>query len=95
MGRHIGEKNVKRDLVGYKGLVVAIIKQAISDYRSLYNSVLKGKIKEDSYEFVKLRKFFLSEWYECLFDYDGKDLMNAIEIQCKNKLKKRRKKQNL
>jgi hypothetical protein len=67
----------------YDNLAKAIVYQAIKDYRSTYLKVLKKKKHPSSLS--RLRSFFTSEWYQCLFNYDGRDLMKYIEKNCDSK----------
>lgn len=61
----------------YENLTIAIIEQAVKDYRRLLR---KGKTDNENIDVVK---FFNSEWFTMLTNIDGKRLMTMIEKEMK------------
>lgn len=75
----------------YKNLASAIVARAAMDYKSAFKWSLKQRRKsqqtlENELIMDSIRKFFNSEWFRMLCDYDGKALQEAIEKQCYEKL---------
>ena len=78
--------NSERDiLIAYDNLAKSIVYQAIKDYKRIYRKVLKRKIHPNSGRVKELQRFFRSQWYRMLFDYDGERLMAFIEENCTKK----------
>lgn len=61
---------------GYQALRVAILRQAIKDYKRALKQKNAGQIK-------RLERFFLSEWGELLSNNNG----DVIIKNCKEKIK--------
>jgi len=65
----------------YDHLAKSIVIQAIEDYRE----ILRGKAIHNTAQYLvtrkNLEKFFLSDWYQMLSDYDGKELIKLIKEQ--------------
>ena len=72
-------------LEAYDNLAKAIVFQAMKDYRKAYNAYLKNNTRSTRTTLAGLRRFFTSKWYDALFSYDGKFLMEAIEKNAHNK----------
>lgn len=54
----------------------AIVIQAVKDYKAL----LSGRIRPTySCDIPELERFFRSEWYKLLCDYDGERLMELVK----------------
>ena len=72
----------------YKNLASAIVAKAASDYRIAFMRSIKQTRCDPENEATmdSIRKFFASEWFEILCDYDGKAFQKAIEKQCYKKL---------
>lgn len=65
----------------YEHLAKGIVIQAIEDYRKVLhgNTINRyGKLKKDKKE---LEKFFKSQWFHFLCDWDGVTLMKIIQEQ--------------
>ena len=69
----------KSILIAYNNLAKAIVHYAMKDYRKAYKNFLKKDTPQTREALVPLRRFFTSDWYRVLFDYDGKFMMEAIE----------------
>lgn len=65
----------------YDHLAKSIVIQAIDDYRRILNH--QPFIRGGSYQKNKkeIEKFFLSEWFIQLCDWDGKTLMELLKEQ--------------
>jgi len=60
----------------YENLANAVILQAVSDYRNALRR-FRHTGKENS-AMEELESFFLSSWYECLTNLDGKYLVKKL-----------------
>lgn len=74
----------KAVLIGYSNLAKAIVHYAMKDYRKAYKNFLKNDTPQTREALVPLRRFFTSDWYRTLFDYDGRYMMEAIEKNALN-----------
>lgn len=63
--------NITKTADGYENVRVAIIKQAIDDYKRALCEDAKGKI-------ATLEKWFLSEWGEMLSGYNGAYIIEKV-----------------
>lgn len=64
----------------WKDLAVAVIEQAIRDYKRLWDV--------DSYEKTLIKEFFYSEWFSIVTDIDPEWLIETLEAQEREKRKK-------
>lgn len=64
----------------WKDLAVAVIEQAIRDYKRLWDV--------ESYEKVRIKEFFMSEWFAAVTDIDPEWLIETLEAQEREKRKK-------
>ena len=65
----------------YENLANAIITQAVEDYRK----ALRRKTDRDRHTVFECEKFFRSEYFQILTNFDGETLISKIkgELQCK------------
>lgn len=84
MKKAMCKKTRKKD--HYEELKIAIILQAVEDYRYLLSNNLNSAIKYHSKLSIdELHNFFLSDWFKCLTNVDGKRLINQIRKEFKLK----------
>ena len=66
--------------VGYYGLANAIIIKAIKDYRSAIKRVKKNKNDSRAISRInEVRRFFRSQYFQSLCDYDGEYIIEKVE----------------
>lgn len=80
------KKKGLRKYTGWDALAAAIVKSAVSEYKSL-----------DTGRFVleDIRAFFRSEWFEMLSDLDGEALIERLDRYRKRKLERRNNERDL
>lgn len=84
MKKSMHKKTRRKD--HYEELKIAIILQAVEDYRYLLKNNLDGAIRTHFPTSIdELHKFFLSDWFRCLTNTDGKRLINKIRKEFKLK----------
>ena len=77
--------STERDILcAYDNLAKAIVYQAMKDYAKSYRANIKNTPEKTKCYLSELQRFFTSEWYSALFNYDGKDLMKCIEKSCES-----------
>lgn len=65
---------------GLENLRYAIVEKAIRDYRALLEGTM---LPSSTCNIEELERFFRSEWYKLLCDYDGERIMKEIREQVK------------
>ena len=72
---------------GYENLAIAIVAQAVDDYRRL----LRGKRIIDKCKLnvtiKNLEEFFLSDWFHLLTNVDGQTIINKLRREYENECK--------
>lgn len=68
----------------YERLAAAIVMQAVKDYRSAFSFLKNARRKsrktyEAENKLNNCKRFFRSEWFGQLCEYDGEKLMKQIE----------------
>ena len=65
---------------GYEELANAIVLQAVTDYRTALKALAANPDdRYAKYEAKRIEQFFLSAWYRCLTEIDGKWLMMKLK----------------
>lgn len=79
----VAKKKTEINSCGLENLRYAIVRQAISDYRGILSHTLKETSNCNKRE---LEKFFKSQWFNEICDYDGNKLMRQIkeQVNCKD-----------
>lgn len=73
------------DVPGLEGVRIAILNQAVNDYRALSKWLVRHA-GENSYQFEykardfrQCERFFLSTWFATLYDVDGMELLRKLK----------------
>lgn len=61
---------------GIDNLRCAVVEQAVKDYKALLTG---KKLPTSDCNISELERFFRSDWYKTLCDYDGERLMSQIK----------------
>ena len=65
---------------GYEELANAIVLQAVTDYRIALKALAANPDdRYAKYEAKRIERFFLSAWFRCLTEVDGKWLMDQLK----------------
>ena len=65
----------------FNHLAKGIVIQAIEDYRQTLKHNRIKYVSSKKYNRIELEKFFLSDWFQALCDWDGKTLITIIKEQ--------------
>ena len=65
---------------GWEGLAGAVIYQACEDYRTNRRALRRHPdSRKAAAEKRRLERFFLSRWFRCLTELDGRDLLRQLK----------------
>lgn len=65
----------------FNHLAKGIVIQAIEDYREVLKHNRIKYVSNKRYNQTELEKFFLSDWFQALCDWDGETLITIIKEQ--------------
>ena len=78
----VAKKNQELNSYGLENLRYAILRQAVAECTGILSHTLKETADCNKRE---LEKFFKSQWFNEICDYDGNNLMKKIKEQVNSK----------